>query len=47
VHALWWATHDAQAVAPTLDYAPLSQSARAAAEAQIKRVTLGGQPILQ
>jgi phosphate transport system substrate-binding protein len=47
LHALWWALHDGQATAPTLDYAPLSPSALRAAEMQLMRVTVGGVPILQ
>jgi phosphate transport system substrate-binding protein len=43
---LWWTTHDAQSVAPSLDYAPLSAAARTAAEAQIKRIRSGGQPVI-
>jgi phosphate transport system substrate-binding protein len=43
---LWWMTHDAQAMAATLDYAQLSPAAQQSAEAQIRLISSGGQPIL-
>jgi phosphate transport system substrate-binding protein len=46
-HALWWAIHDGQRFAADLDYAPLSASAQGAAEAQIKRITVGGRRVLE
>lgn len=45
-HMLWWATHDGARIAPELEYAPLSAAAQRAAEAQIKKIRVGGQPIL-
>jgi phosphate transport system substrate-binding protein len=43
---LWWTTHDGQSYAGQLEYAPLSPTARAAAEAQIRRIMVDGQPVL-
>ncbi len=45
-HVLWWTLHDGQRVAPELDYAPLSPAAQRAAEAQVRRIMVGGQPAL-
>jgi phosphate transport system substrate-binding protein len=47
VKELWWMIHDGQAQAAPLNYAPLPPKAVAAAEAVLKSVTYGGQPILQ
>ncbi len=44
---LWWALHDGQGVAPELDYAPLSPAAQRAAEAEVRRITAGGQPAIE
>ncbi len=44
--ALWWATHDGQSFATQLEYAPLAPAAQAAAEAQIRRILVDGQPAL-
>jgi phosphate transport system substrate-binding protein len=46
VYFLWWAEHDGQKTAPTLDYAPLSAAAQRAAEAQIRKITTGGRPVI-
>ena len=46
-HMLWWATHDGQKLASELDYAPLSDTARTAAESQIKKIKAGGAPALR
>jgi phosphate transport system substrate-binding protein len=47
VHVLWWALHDGQRIAPALDYAPLSPAALRAAELQVKRIRVGGHPVLE
>lgn len=47
VKELWWMIHDGQADATPLNYAPLPPKAVAAAEAVLKSVTYGGQPVLQ
>lgn len=47
VKELWWMIHEGQADAAPLNYAPLPPKAVAAAEAVLKSVTYGGQPILQ
>ena len=47
VKELWWMIHEGQADATPLNYAPLPPKAVAAAEAVLKSVTYGGQPILQ
>lgn len=44
---LWWMIHDGQAQTAPLNYAPLPPKAVAAAEAVLKSVTYGGQPVLQ
>ncbi len=41
---LWWATHDGEALAKTLDYAPLSPDLVQRAEAKIKALDCGGSP---
>jgi phosphate transport system substrate-binding protein len=46
VNALWWAIHDGQQYAPSLDYAPLSSTVVAKAEAEIKSIKYQGQPLL-
>ncbi len=45
-HVLWWAIHDGQGLAGTLDYAPLSPAAQQASEAQVKRIKAGGRSII-
>jgi phosphate transport system substrate-binding protein len=47
VHVLRWSLQDGQRIAPSLDYAPLSPAAAQAAEAQVKRIKVGGQPVLE
>ena len=47
VKELWWMIHDGQADAAPLNYAPLPPKAITAAEAVLKSVTYGGQPVLQ
>ena len=46
VNALWWAIHDGQQYATALDYAPLSSTAVAKAENEIKSIKYQGQPLL-
>ena len=45
-HMLWWATHDGEKFATDLDYAKLSPSAQKAAEAQIKKIRVGGAAVI-
>jgi phosphate transport system substrate-binding protein len=45
VSMMRWAVTDAQAMAPALEYAPLSSSAQDKALAMINRITVGGQPL--
>ena len=47
VNMLWWAIHDGQQYTTALDYAPLSSTAVAKAEAEIKSIKYQGQPLLQ
>jgi len=47
VKELWWMIHEGQAQTAPLNYAPLPPKAVAAAEAVLKSVTFGGQPIQQ
>ncbi len=47
VKELWWMIHEGQADATPLNYAPLPPKAVTAAEAVLKSVTFGGQPVLQ
>ncbi len=47
VKELWWMIHEGQAQNAPLNYATLPPKAVAAAEAVLKSVTYGGQPILQ
>lgn len=42
---LWWATHDGQKMAPTLDYAPLPKPVVAKVEAKLKSMTVQGKAI--
>lgn len=46
VNALWWAIHDGQQYATSLDYAPLSSTAVTKAENEIKSIMYQGQPLL-
>jgi phosphate transport system substrate-binding protein len=41
---LWWAIHDGEAQAKTLDYAPLPAAVVTLAEAKIKALDCGGSP---
>ena len=43
---LWWATHDGQKTAPTLDYAPLPEPVVKKVEATLKTLTVQGKPAL-
>ena len=42
----WWGTHDGQAFAKDLGYAPLPADVQAKVEAKIRSITSGGQPML-
>jgi len=46
VNFLWWALHNGSAYENSLNYAPLPQTALAAAETLVKSITYNGQPIL-
>ncbi len=46
VKLLWWMTHEGQKYAPTLEYAPLSDGAKAKVEKILKSITFDGQPIM-
>jgi phosphate transport system substrate-binding protein len=46
VDFLWWATHDGQAMAAPLHYAPLPTELLPRIEAKLKGVTVGGKPVL-
>jgi phosphate transport system substrate-binding protein len=41
-----WAIHDGQAVAPTLDYAPLPDAVVKVNEASLRKLTIAGKPAL-
>jgi phosphate transport system substrate-binding protein len=43
---LWWATHDGQALAPALDYAPLSTGVQSRTETALRALTFRGNPVL-
>ena len=43
---IWWAVHDGQKSAPSLDYAPLPQSAISKVERTLKSMTVHGKPVL-
>ncbi|MHB8575960.1 MAG: substrate-binding domain-containing protein, partial [Dehalococcoidia bacterium] len=45
-HLLWWATHDGQKFSEALQYAPLPAPIVTLDEAQLKKVTSGGKPVL-
>jgi phosphate transport system substrate-binding protein len=46
VNVLWWAIHDGQQYTTPLDYAPLSSTAVAKAENEIRSIKYEGQPLL-
>src|SRR4029079_6503399 len=41
-----WAIHEGQAVAPTLDYAPLPDAVVKVDEANLRKLTISGKPLL-
>jgi phosphate transport system substrate-binding protein len=41
-----WAIHEGQSVAPTLDYAPLPDAVVKVDEANLRKLTIGGKPLL-
>jgi phosphate transport system substrate-binding protein len=43
---LWWAIHDGQALAPSLDYAPLSPELVARGERALRELRAAGRPVL-
>jgi phosphate transport system substrate-binding protein len=45
VNFLWWATHDGQALAAPLDYAPLPKAVVAMVEKTLKTLTVQGKPV--
>jgi phosphate transport system substrate-binding protein len=46
VEFLWWAIHEGQKTAPTLEYAPLPDAVRTKLEATLKAMTVQGKPAL-
>ncbi len=46
VSLLWWVTHDGQKYAKDLSYAPLPEQVQKLDEAQLKKVTAGGKPVI-
>jgi len=46
VYLLWWVTHDGQKYAKDLSYAPLPDQLQKLDEAQLKKVAVGGKPLL-
>ncbi len=44
---LWWATHEGQAFAAEMDYAPLAKGVRAKVEEALRSMTFRGNPVLQ
>jgi phosphate transport system substrate-binding protein len=46
VHFLWWAIHDGQSYAAQVDYSAMAPALVTKAEAALKSVTVGGQPVL-
>ncbi len=45
VNFLWWAVHDGQASAPSLDYAPLPKAVVTKVEKTLKSLTVQGKPL--
>jgi phosphate transport system substrate-binding protein len=43
----WWMTHEGQQYAPALEYVPLKGAAIAKTEALIKKIRVGGQPVIK
>ena len=43
---VWWAEHDGQKLAPSLDYAPLPKPVVAKVEAALKKMTVAGKAVL-
>lgn len=46
VEFLWWATHDGQAMAAPLHYAPLPREFTPLVEAKLRSVSVGGKPVV-
>jgi phosphate transport system substrate-binding protein len=46
VHFLWWGIHDGQSLAASVDYSAMAPDLVTKAEAALKTVTVGGQPVL-
>ncbi|HLZ72777.1 MAG TPA: phosphate ABC transporter substrate-binding protein PstS [Dehalococcoidia bacterium] len=46
VSLLWWVTHDGQKYAQDLSYAPLPEQLQKLDEAQLKKITADGKPVL-
>jgi phosphate transport system substrate-binding protein len=45
LHFLWWAIHDGQKVAPSLDYAPLPRAVVGKIEKTLEALTVQGKPV--
>ncbi len=46
VHFLWWGIHDGQSMAASVDYSSMAPDLVTKAEAALKSITIGGQPVL-
>ncbi len=46
VHFLWWGIHDGQSLAASVNYSAMAPGLVAKAEAALKSITVGGQPVL-
>jgi phosphate transport system substrate-binding protein len=47
VDFLWWGIHDGQSMAAAIDYSAMAPNLVTKAEAALKSITIGGQPVLQ
>ena len=46
IHFLWWGIHDGQSMAASVNYSAMAPDLVTKAEAALKSVTIGGQPVL-
>ncbi len=46
VHFFWWAIHDGQKYATSIDYSPMAPDLVKKVEVALKSITVGGQPVL-
>jgi hypothetical protein len=47
VDFLWWGIHDGQSMAAAIAYSAMAPNLVTKAEAALKSITIGGQPVLQ